>query len=147
VVDDADFEWLSRWSWQLSGSKGYARRTIKITGGKYRTLYMHRFIMSADNGIEVDHINGDSLDNRRQNLRLVTRKQNAQNICALKSSVGARGVFASGNKFSVRIRLEGKRFYLGTFATCAEAAEVAARWRAINMPFSGDAKGFFGEVG
>lgn len=48
--------------------------------GKERSVRLHRFIMEAPRGIEVDHINHDTLDNRRENLRLVTKSQNQQNI-------------------------------------------------------------------
>lgn len=77
IVDDADYEALTAHSWCLSNCSGicYAVRGCKIEG-KHHTVLMHREIMEAPKGMLVDHINGDGLDNRRCNLRLVTDSQN-----------------------------------------------------------------------
>lgn len=69
LVDDADYEWLSRWKWHYHG--GYAERGDGVL--------MHREITDCPAGKEVDHINHDPLDNRRENLRVVTRWQNMLN--------------------------------------------------------------------
>jgi hypothetical protein len=83
IVDDRDFEWLNQYKWVYSESssykhnkwhryQGYAKRT-------YDLMRMHRLIINAPKGMEVDHINRDTLDNRRSNLRLATRLQNRLN--------------------------------------------------------------------
>jgi hypothetical protein len=87
-VDQTDFIRLRRYAWVTSGDKGrgytlYAQRTI-IEGKKRYTKMMHREIMEAilgklTKGMFVDHINGDGLDNRRANLRVVTQTQNNWN--------------------------------------------------------------------
>jgi hypothetical protein len=64
LVDDADFDRLSAFQWFLSGT-GYAAGFVPSSNGKFRLEYMHRFIMKAAEGQLVDHINGDSLDNRQ----------------------------------------------------------------------------------
>ena len=74
IVDDEDYEWLSQWKWFISKRK-YASRHF---GDKL--MYMHRMIMNTPSGMETDHINGNELDNRRENLRICTRKENARNI-------------------------------------------------------------------
>jgi hypothetical protein len=80
LVDDEDCTWLRQWNWsavspqRLNG--GYAMRRDNQSG---KTILMHRLILDAPEGIEVDHINGNGLDNRRANLRRVTVQQNRQN--------------------------------------------------------------------
>lgn len=84
LVDDADFEGLNRWRWKAkwngAGNYVYAVRNTKVDGRNI-TLRMHRVILGLDPGdpTDVDHINQKSLDNRRQNLRLASRKENLAN--------------------------------------------------------------------
>lgn len=83
IVDDADYKWLSRWKWcahQTTRGVFYVRRGAS-RNGKIQSILMHRQIMGlvVGDGKEVDHINRNPLDNRRCNLRLVTRKENCAN--------------------------------------------------------------------
>jgi hypothetical protein len=92
VVDDEDFEWLSQWNWTAVSTHrrngGYAMR---VANGK--TILMHRQILDAPDGAEVDHINGNGLDNRRTNLRLATRRQGQANRRRFKNNKsGFKGV-------------------------------------------------------
>ena len=64
IVDDDWGRILSRWKWAISNS-GYAMRIMRG-----RSVYIHRVVMMAPTGLEVDHINGNKLDNRSCNLRL-----------------------------------------------------------------------------
>lgn len=77
IVDDVDYPALSEYSWCVKkcGGLQYAARGIK-TGGIQKTILMHRIILDARADVEVDHINGNGLDNRRCNLRLVNSSQN-----------------------------------------------------------------------
>lgn len=133
LVDDADLEWAA-WLWRLTSS-GYARR---CEGGRY--LYLHRELLglSPGDGLEGDHRNGDRLDNRRSNLRAVTRAQNSQNIRRAPASSSHRGV--SWNKAKGRwrayVRLGGKLHHLGYFASEEDAAAGAAASRAEHMPYA-----------
>ena len=80
-VDDEDYERLARSSWHVNiPSRNYIRAIgyVKRTG-KYEKVYLHREIINAPNAIDVDHINGDPLDNRKSNLRLATTSQNRAN--------------------------------------------------------------------
>lgn len=78
IVDDEDYLRLSQHKWSLS-SHGYAVRDEQIDG-RYRRVYMHREILiTTDTQSEVDHINGNGLYNRRENLRLATHMQNLSN--------------------------------------------------------------------
>lgn len=128
TVDLEDFQTLSQRRWRL-GSGGYAVSEEyygKIdASGKYRqkTLLMHRVIMDAPSGIEVDHINGDKLDNRRQNLRLCSRRQNSQNKSPhLNSASGFKGVVFWNGIYAASICCNGKRIHLGHFETPEDAA-------------------------
>lgn len=129
IVDEDDFGYLSQWRWTLH-EKGYARRCSSIFGVEYNRL-MHRLVLDVPEGSDVqgDHINGNRLDNRRSNLRYATIDQNAQNRFAQQGKLGGvryKGVYAHQNSktgFSVRIRVDGKTLYLGSF----KDQEVAAR--------------------
>jgi len=77
IVDDKDYELLSKHKWSVS-SAGYAKRSIK-KGKDQKTIYLHRFIMNVPQDMEIDHINGDRLDNRKWNLRICTAHENRMN--------------------------------------------------------------------
>ena len=133
-VDDEDFEWLSRFKWCASFGKTsgpYAARGARISG-KSHLIFMHREILAPPSGMQVDHINRDPLDNRRANLRLATAGQNYVNGSRALPKSGFRGVeYAprATKKFFVRTLIEGKRVYVGSFATAEEAARVASDHR------------------
>jgi hypothetical protein len=78
LVDDADYDWLSQWNWTAISTHrkngGYAVRMEN-----QKMILMHRQILDAPEGAEVDHINGNGLDNRRSNLRFATRRQGQAN--------------------------------------------------------------------
>jgi len=95
-VSNQDFKWLSSLTWNVNRTKSadrveknYARRKIKISKGKYRNQYMHRFIVekvigrTLDTKEIVDHIDGDSLNNVRDNLRVVDININSRPFQAL----------------------------------------------------------------
>jgi hypothetical protein len=90
VVDDQDYEWLNQWRWTAhlgpGGRVAAYRKVGQNKGHMSRNLWMHRVILNAPTEAEVDHINGDSLDNRRENLRLATRAQNLRNRRTFKNS-------------------------------------------------------------
>lgn len=81
LVNDSDFERLSKYTWYSKRTSGkrlefYAQRD-DLASGLHKHIYMHREIMAAPSGLQVDHINFDGLDNRRDNLRLCTRSENS----------------------------------------------------------------------
>lgn len=118
----------------------YAASTERVDGVK-RMRLLHREILGVDSSsAHVDHINHDTLDNRRSNLRVVTNAENRQNLRPRKGRL-YRGVFfdARAGKWRAQSRLNGKKYNLGCFATEAEAGMASAAWRAENMPFSVEA--------
>lgn len=121
IVDADDYEWLAQWKWCVS-SWGYA---IRSTGGKPSQIRMHRQIMDAPPDIQVDHINGNRLDNRRSNLRLATSSQQKMNRRPTAAS-GYKGVrwHKQGKKWHARIKVDGKEVSLGLFDTAEDAARA-----------------------
>lgn len=123
TVDEADFEWLSKYTWHYQ-SAGYAARHVRINGREARQL-MHRLIMSASDGVKVDHENLNRLDNRRCNLRICTHAQNVWNSPSRKSRSQYKGIhLAENGKWSAVIGVNGKKFRLGRFPTELEAARA-----------------------
>lgn len=100
LVDDEDVEKLNKYKWSVH-TDGYAVRGILDKDYYYKnnrkkkilTIYMHRFVMNTPKNMEIDHINGNRLDNRKSNLRIVTRFQNKMNHRLYKNNTsGYSGV-------------------------------------------------------
>lgn len=128
LVDDEDFEWLSKFNWHY-GCKGYAVRGIHHTGKEY----MHVAIMHATSIFQVDHKNLNTLDNQKSNLRICTQIQNSRNIGISKANKsGYKGVSKHGDprykkEWMALIYLRGKGIHLGSFFTKEEAARAYDR--------------------
>jgi hypothetical protein len=140
LVDDADYDWLNQWRWCLGNRRthgAYVVRSEQAGGrnGKKVTVRMHRLILGLAPGDprEGDHINLNKLDNRRSNLRIATRAENARNQPLRKSNTsGYRGVYREDNRWSARGFMGGKAIRLGRFDTAEEAGRVAEAWRAVH---------------
>jgi hypothetical protein len=91
---------------------------------RIRSLWMHRLVLPPWDGRMVDHINGDRLDNRRANLRLVTPSQSSMNTATRKSRSGVRGVFLDRGKWKAYICKEGVVKNIGRFNTKEEAIKA-----------------------
>lgn len=116
LVDDNDFENVSNYKWYCS-SMGYASRT-EIKGGKRKEVLMHRFLLNAQKGVEVDHINRNPLDNTRKNLRFCTRSENNHNRGLNRNnSSGYTGIYwhKKAQKWQAQIMLDKKRVNIGLF--------------------------------
>lgn len=125
-VDDDDFEWLSQWSWFAWWCKREyrARRTDRSTG-KTRHILMSREILHAPQNFLVDHINGDTLDNRKENLRLATPQQNCFNQkIKINNSSGYKGVSWRKDRqmWVAYIFVNKKSIHLGFFDRIEDAA-------------------------
>lgn len=129
--------------WNPVTESYYVRGNMMIDNNKQRTVHLHRWIMDTPIHLFVDHINHDTLDNRKINLRNVNRSQNGQNKKGARkdNTTGIRGLTwkARLNKWQVAIRLNGKLNYLGVYDDIEEAERVAIEWRQKYMPYSQDA--------
>jgi HNH endonuclease/AP2 domain len=133
IVDDEDFDHLSRFTWHLD-RYGYPVRKLPRNGGESKNRRMHRMIMDAS---MIDHANRDKLDNTRANLRACTSKQNAKNRTGYGNS-GFKGVWhdKSGTRrkpFKASINDNRRHIHLGWFATAEEAADAYDR-AALALP-------------
>lgn len=130
LVDDEDYLELSKFKWYTVKTAGlfYAVRHSHMISGMRHTIFMHREILAFPKGMETDHINGNGLDNRRENLRIVTTRENQQNRHTHKSSKYP-GVDwkAKSNKWRSRIQIDNKSQHLGYFNDEKSAAQAYTR--------------------
>ena len=120
LVNKEDYEWAKSMKWWASPKNGgvYANSSKG---------YLHRLILNPTNGYEVDHINGDPLDNRRKNLRLATRLQNSRNSKKRKDNTsGYKGVSwnKQKNKWVAKAWMKGKQIHLGYFENIGVASSA-----------------------
>lgn len=138
--DDADLVLGSRWHVSIS-SRPYARTDID---GK--NIFMHRRIMNPAPGLVVDHIDGDSLNNTRGNLRIATYSQNTANRAQInvRNTSGFTGVVRNGSGWMAQHRHLKSYLYLGTYRTKEEAAlaydekcrELYGEFAVLNFPLT-----------
>jgi len=141
IVDAADYERVSRYKWCAvgPGDRVYACRNVH---GK--TLSMHRFLMNPPEGMVVDHIDGNRLNNRRSNLRICTIRQNIWNSRPKGKSSRYKGVCRDKSKkrWVVYVRHNDHNWYVGRFVSEIEAAraydrkaaEVFGEYAWLNFP-------------
>jgi len=136
-VDDEDYDYLIQWRWfciyQEKSSNYYIVRNptkdLKLTK-------MHTIIMGKKEGLVIDHIDGDSLNNQKSNLRHCTHIENGQNKRNKSNSLSKyKGVGKQRNRYSARIQKDKTPIYIGTFNTEEEAA----------IAYNEKAKELFGE--
>lgn len=130
IVDDEDYEFLSGFSWHATNANRYggwyAATNVKNVDGKFRKIKMHRLLTSATKGTEVDHINGNGLDNRKSNLRICTTAQNCKNKKNRKTR-RYKGVYPQPYRrlpFRVQIGVNYQRIWVGSYATEEQAARA-----------------------
>jgi hypothetical protein len=131
IVDDEAYDTAIERLWRLD--QGYV-----LSYAQGERMFLHRLVMGMEPGNpgEVDHIDGEKLDNRRGNLRLATHAQNGQNL----PNVGTRGTYFNrrAGRWVAQACVKGVQNYLGLYDTQQEAAAVAAEFRATRMPFSSE---------
>jgi len=119
IVDDDVYEYLTQWRWSFS-RLGYA-----IRYGNGTIVYMHRVVAQTPLGMDTDHINGNKLDNRHENLRACTTAENSKNARLRKDNKsGFKGVHwnKTQGRYQVNIRFNGRKLFLGYFDDIEKAA-------------------------
>lgn len=130
IVDDDVYEWASQWKWHAYRNHRVIypiRETREAHAKNRKRVWLHREIMKPPEGMQVDHINNNGLDCRRENLRLATNTENARNSrTSLNNKTGYKGVYWEGrlNKYTVSIGVDNKQIYLGCFTDKEEAAKA-----------------------
>ena len=117
IIDVDDVEKVKNIKWRLNNN-GYVINNSKSS------MFLHRRILSVND--IVDHINGNRLDNRKSNLRVMTKSQNQMNV-------NYRGVYQNKDKWIAKIKLNQKQIHIGTFIYEEEA--LYARWYAERILF------------
>ena len=128
VVDDGDYEFVNQWRWKPIKSKAntyVGRSTRGKNGKKWGCILMHRLLTDAPAGLQVDHIDGDQMNNCRSNLRLCTQSQNMANGPGWKTKDSKyRGVSRNGGHWIARAKKDGETYRFGTYRTQEEAARA-----------------------
>ena len=119
LIDDEDWPVVAGRTWCAVRH----HNTFYAKSSRHPSVMLHRLILPVPGGYQVDHINGDGLDNRRLNLRMATHGQNQQNGAKPRNNTsGLKGVVRKGTLWGAQIRSGGKAYYLGTFSTRLQAA-------------------------
>jgi len=145
VIVDADlFEELNKYRWFLAND-GYARRTkevAKIDGKRVVKAYlMHREVLGTPRGMITDHINGNKLDNRKANLRVCTRSENAMNRSTPSHNISGYKCIhwlSREKRWCVAVTGGKKKVHVGTYKNISEA--VLARDLVIQQLHGGFAR-------
>jgi hypothetical protein len=134
VIDADDVPLVSHRNWFRSGGHEgrtyYAQTYVSIGGGKTVPVSMHRVLLAPPDDLQIDHINGNGLDNRRSNLRLASMSQNLANRPGIKvGKSGYRGVWydAKRKKYCAFARINGVNKMIGRFTTAVDAAVARDR--------------------
>jgi len=163
-IDKCDAEFISKWTWQVLKDYGRSRTCYAVRNrnkedppGTTRTIRLHRVIINALKGVEVDHINRDGLDNRRCNLRVISRSENMQNTVRRKRLPGINSKYKgltwlpAQKKWRAVCGFRGKAVHLGCFDSEMEAAHEYDNFVIKTRPNCGrtnfKAEGFLGVSG
>lgn len=135
IVDDDVAEVMESlgWIWcaKVDPRTVYAVSRLRYPGCWWVTLPLHRWVVGAPPGVDVDHRNGNGLDNQRGNLRLANESQNQGNSVSTWSATGYRGVYAlRSGRFRTVITFQGKRLPIGTFDRALDASRAYEATRA-----------------
>lgn len=122
LIDEDDYERVKNYVWHID-SGGYVITKAKETN---KIIKIHRLILElldSPGNIEVDHINRDKADNRKQNLRIANRSQNCINQISNVNTSGTVGVYwnKSANKWCSQINKDNVRYYLGSYDDISDA--------------------------
>lgn len=133
LLDDEDYEWAKEYTWVLDARPrcGYVLRRTTVgsrrSGRKNKIYFLHKLINKTPDGFHTDHINRNKLDNRKENLRTVTARENAHNLgVGKKNKSGYKGVsfYGAYNKWRAGISHKGAKYFIGYYDTAIEAAKA-----------------------
>ena len=117
LIDRLDYPKIKPYSWSRHDHRGYIRGYVN---GK--VVYLHRFLLNPPTGFQVDHINGNTFDNRRNNLRFATRQQNMWNANGRRKGYKGAHYDKKRKTWIGHITFNRRFILLGKFATEKEAA-------------------------
>lgn len=127
IVDESDYAWLNGFKWYAWVTKWgvYPRRNVRDGKGRQKGQLMHRLIMDvSDPQILVDHRNRNTLDCRRNNLRVCNDGESVRNRKMGLGKAGYKGVHFQRGRWRARVGLNGDRVHVGYFTTAIEAARA-----------------------
>lgn len=130
LIDPEDFKKVKPYKWYALFNRRmwYAKATAKNPKGKKSAVAMHRLVMGLDFGdpAQVDHRNGDGLDNRKANLRLAMQGQNIKNQKKRSGTTSSKfkGVYKRDHFWKAQISVNGEKLYLGRFDSEEDAARA-----------------------
>jgi hypothetical protein len=127
LVSDCDYDLVMQYKWyaRIDINTIYTISSNKRADGRHQTISMHRLIMNAQKGQYVDHIDGNGMNNCRENLRICTCSENQYNSfkrANASSKYKGVGWHKASNSYQARIQVENKRIHIGCFSTEKEAA-------------------------
>ena len=130
IVDDEDFDYLNQFKWLANKQKNdkfYVGRNIPVSNKKQSKIWMHRFIMNPEKGMVIDHLDGNPLNNQKNNLRICTHAENMRNSKIPKNNTsGFKGVsfVKKHNTYESSIRINNIKIYLGYYIDPKDAAKA-----------------------
>lgn len=130
LIDEDDLPILQQRKWKVTK---IGQRFYVVAQVDKRTTYLHRLIMNSPQGLVIDHINQNGLDNRKENLRCVKQRQNIINAGTFKSnSTGYRGVivYRNGYRAQIMTRVNGRRFNISSY-TLSDPIMAAQIWDSV----------------
>jgi hypothetical protein len=130
-VSDKDYAFLQRFSWSVNVKRSArSRRVYAQATHRQKQIYMHRVVaerMGLSLANQIDHRDGDTLNNMRHNLRAATSQQNKMNRHGTWASSGVKGVYKHGSGWRPIVGFTNKAHYGGTYRTIDEAATARRR--------------------
>lgn len=144
LISIEDFQKVNSYPYKLilsvlNKADSFYVRGSKSLDGEHGLL--HRWLVSAPKGMEVDHINHDTLDNRRENLRVITTAQNQQNRKGAQTNNKTSGIrnvhwHKSSNSWEVQVKLNRKKIFIGCFKDIHDAELAAIEARKKYFPYA-----------
>jgi hypothetical protein len=132
-LEELNAKWFLSWSETAQQNYVACCKYLGTVDGKpeYKTIYLHRYLTDAPKNVYVDHINTNTLDNRRDNLRITTNEKNNKHRKSknTNNTSGYRNVSWNGHKWLVQLQIDGKNVVLGKFDDVDEAGKFAEEMR------------------